>query len=239
MDQFKETFVPDAEKLSPPDTSAREIYLLPPEDGFDKCLIVGPYEEICQLNADLRKQSKLHKYLSDAGVRYGTRREDISPFLGEQFKLPERLANTETLRNAILKLEAKYGHARYGELDSDWKSKYATKSNHAHHVVPDMVPRNTGTSTGLLIKARAPAALIRTEVHQQLFHKVVTTQDLEQLTKDTDPKEVTATLEKLLVGQLQKNGERQGGLFNRPGWQSLAPVTLAVIREIERTKNKG
>ena len=239
MDEFKETFVPEAEKLSPPDTHANEIYVLPSEDGFNtSSLIVGPYDEIRQLNADLRVKPKLREYLEDAGVRYGTRWEDLTPELGKQLKLPERLDNSEILRNAILKLEEEWGHARYSDLDPEWKESYATKSNHAHHLVPDMVPRNTGISSPLLLRARAPAVLVRTEVHQQLFHKVVTTEELDPLNTKMSGKEIAKTLESLLVGVTDKNGDRFGGLFNRPGWKSLIRPTIAVIQEVKRAKNK-
>ena len=45
-------------------------------------------------------------------------------------------------------------------------------------------------------------------------------------------------IERLFIGEQQKDGKRAGGLYTRSGLESLIKPTEAAIREIERTKPK-
>ncbi len=242
MDEFKEKFARNCEKISLPKHDVGPFYVTPREDGRKESLIIGRHKDVTHLGQQMRVNEKLQKDLKAIGVRFGTRdgsREedrDRSPLHGKQEKLPDRESAPDILFNLIMKLQKEWGHARDGDINPVVKAAFATKTLQSHHLVEDKIVKNLGRDTRSLSREEAPAVLVAQELHLRYLTPNISSADRERFTKDMKSEEAVRIIEQLFIGEKRKNGEREGGLYNRPGLESLIEPTADAIREIERTK---
>jgi hypothetical protein len=238
MSELKPEIVEGCQEVLLPKYATGPIYLAPREEGREDSLILGTYEVMVDLIPKIRVNEELQEMFKEMKVRLGTRDEDRSPLLGKQEKLPERESNPEILFNLVMKLQEKWGHARDGDINPKVKAAFATKSLQAHHLVEDGIVKRLGRDTGSMTREKAPAVLIVQELHLRYLTPTIKPEDRERFTKQMKSEEAAQLIEKLFLGEKQKDGTRTGGLYTRPGLESLIKPTEAIIREVERTKPK-